>query len=98
MHVLLAVRAVDGVIIRNDMNTIRELREERGESQMQLAAAIGVTLDKVVDWERGTAEPTMSRLRALTEHFGVRDDQIDLRPGHPPSITGRLTDAFGSGT
>lgn len=72
------------------MKTIRALREDRGESQHQLAAAIGVTLDEVVDWERGTAEPTLSRLRALTEHFGVRDDQIDLNPGHPPSIAERI--------
>ena len=80
------------------MKTIRELREERGESRMQLAAAVGVTLDDVVEWELGRTEPTMSRLRALTEHFGVRDDQIDLRPGHAPSITERLADAFGGDT
>ena len=42
----------------------------------------------------GKAEPTISRLRALTEHFGIRDDQIDLNPGHPPSITERLADAL----
>jgi transcriptional regulator with XRE-family HTH domain len=74
------------------MKTIRDLREARGESQMQLAAAIGVTSKEVTDWETGTAEPTMSRLRALTAHFGVRDDEIDLKPGHPPSITERLAD------
>ena len=76
------------------MKTIRELREERGESRMQLAAALGVTLNDVVAWELGQTEPTTSRLRALTEHFGVRDDQIDLRPGHPPSLAERLIDAF----
>jgi transcriptional regulator with XRE-family HTH domain len=74
------------------MRTIRELREARGESQMQLAAATGVTSKEVVDWEMGKAEPTIERLRALTEHFGVRDDQIDLRPGDPPSLAERLTD------
>jgi transcriptional regulator with XRE-family HTH domain len=79
------------------MKTIRDLRETRGESQMQLAAAIGVTSKKVADWEAGTAEPTISRLRALTEHFGVRDDQIDLWPGHSPSFTERLTNALGDG-
>jgi transcriptional regulator with XRE-family HTH domain len=80
------------------MKTIRERREARGESQMQLAAALGVTLHEVTDWESGTHEPTTSRLRVLTEHFGVRDDQIDLRPGHPRSITERLADAFEGGT
>ena len=79
------------------MKSIRDLREERGESQMQLAAAIGVTLHEVTDWETGTAEPTISRLRALTEHFGVRDDEIDLKLGHAPSLTERLTDARGDG-
>jgi transcriptional regulator with XRE-family HTH domain len=78
--------------------TIRELREERGQSRQQLAAAIGVIPEDVAAWEMGKAEPTVSRLRALTEHFGVRDDQIDLRPGHSRSLTERLTDALGGGT
>ncbi len=72
--------------------TIRDLREERGESRAALAAALGVTSEEVVDWEMGKAEPTISRLRALTEHFGVRDDQINLRPGDPPSLADRLTE------
>jgi transcriptional regulator with XRE-family HTH domain len=80
------------------MKTIRELREERGESRMQLAAAIGVTLNDVVEWELGRTEPTTSRLHALTEHFGVRDDQVDLRPRHDPSIAERLTDALEGGS
>jgi len=80
------------------MKTIRELREASGESQMQLADALGVTSKEVTDWETGTAEPTISRLHALTEHFGVWDDQIDLRPGHPPSITERLADAVDGST
>ena len=70
--------------------TIRELREARGESQLQLVEAIGVTSRDVADWEMGAAEPTISRLWALTEHFGVRDDQINLRPGEDPSIVDRL--------
>ena len=70
--------------------TIQQLREARGESQMQLATAIGVIPKDVAEWEMGTAEPTISRLRALTEHFGVRDDQINLRPGESSSIATRL--------
>jgi transcriptional regulator with XRE-family HTH domain len=74
--------------------TIQELREERSESRADLAAALGVTLDEVTDWELGTAEPGLSRMRTLTEHFGVRDDQINLGPADPPSISDRLADAF----
>ncbi len=72
--------------------TIRELREERRQSRAALAAALGVTSEEVVEWEMGKAEPTISRLRALTEHFGVRDDQINLRPGDPPSLGDRLAE------
>ncbi len=74
--------------------TIQALREERGESRAQLAHAVGVIPLVVADWEAGKAEPTVSRLQILTEHFGVRDDQIDLRPGHEPSIGERLVDLF----
>ena len=70
--------------------TIRELREAHGESRSELARALGVTSKDIVDWETGKAEPTISRLRALTEHFGVRDDQIDLRPRDSSSIANRL--------
>ena len=70
--------------------TIQQLREERGESRAQLAKALGVMSNDVAEWEAGTAEPTISRLRALTEHFGVRDDQINLRPRESSSIANRL--------
>ena len=74
--------------------TIQELREERGESRPQLAKALGVMSQNVVDWEMGRTEPTISRLRALTEHFGVRDDQINLKPGQPPTLGERLAKLF----
>ena len=74
--------------------TIRELREDRGESRADLAKALGVPLQTIMDWELGQTEPTISRLRTLTEHFAVRDDQIKLRPGDPPSIAERLAELF----
>ena len=74
--------------------TIQQLREARGESRAQLARAIGVIPKDVANWELGKTEPTISRLRLLTEHFGVRDDQLDLRPGHPPTIGERLRDVL----
>ena len=74
--------------------TIRQLREDRGESRSDIAAALGVTLQQVTDWEVGRGEPTISRLRALTQHFGVRDDQINLRPADPPSIAERVAELF----
>jgi transcriptional regulator with XRE-family HTH domain len=70
--------------------TIQELREARGEARADLVAAVGVTLSEVTDWELGKAEPGVARMRALTTHFGVRDDQIRLDPGQPPSLADRL--------
>jgi transcriptional regulator with XRE-family HTH domain len=79
---------------RRVRKTIQELRDARGESRPDLAAAIGVTLDEVTAWEMGRAEPGVSRLRVLSEHFGVRDDQINLKPGQAPTLGERLADAF----
>ena len=41
--------------------TIRSLREERGESETQLAEALGTTLQDVHDLETGIASPSMER-------------------------------------
>ena len=74
--------------------TIQELREERGESRSDLAAAVGVTLSELTDWELGKAEPGVARMRLLTEHLGVRDDQINLEPTRPPTVGEQLRDAL----
>ena len=74
--------------------TIRQLREERGESETQLAAALGATLQDVQDLENGIASPSVERLRLLTEHFGVPEDDIDLEPHRPPTLGERLGDAL----
>lgn len=75
-------------------HTIKELREARGESQADLAAALGVAPMVVADWEMSRTEPTVSRHRALTKHFSVRDDQVNLRPSDPPSFGDRLAKLF----
>jgi transcriptional regulator with XRE-family HTH domain len=62
------------------MSSIQQLREARGESRQELADAVGVTLDEVSAWETGEAEPTVTRFRALAEHFGVAEHEIELAP------------------
>ena len=42
--------------------TIRQLREDRGESQMQLAEALGTTGQDIQDLETGIASPSVERL------------------------------------
>ena len=74
--------------------TIRQLRQERGEAETQLAEALGTTLQEIQDLERGIASPSVERLRLLTEHFGVDETAIDLEPHRPPSLGERLVDAL----
>jgi transcriptional regulator with XRE-family HTH domain len=62
------------------MKSIQALREERGESRMQVAQALGITLDELTNFELGDDEPTVVQLRALAEHFTVSEHDIDLDP------------------
>jgi transcriptional regulator with XRE-family HTH domain len=72
--------------------TIQQLREARGESRIELAQALAVPAATVAEWETGQAEPTVLQFRALTEHFGIAEHQLDVRPGDPPSLGERLGD------
>ena len=74
--------------------TLRQLRQARGESETQLAEALGTTLLEIQDLERGIASPSVERLRLLAEHFGVDETAIDLEPHRPPSLGERLVDAL----
>ena len=60
------------------MKTIRELREARGWTQLELAVKLGVTPVTVYNWERGKHVPTATQLRALARTFEVRMDDIDF--------------------
>jgi transcriptional regulator with XRE-family HTH domain len=74
--------------------TIRQLRQERGESQHELAEALGAALLEVQDLEEGIASPSVTRVRLLTEHFGVREEDIDLEPSRLPSLGEQVLDAI----
>jgi transcriptional regulator with XRE-family HTH domain len=58
--------------------TIRELREDAGLTQLQLANKIGVTPSAVYNWERGRNEPKASQLRTMARLFGVSMDVINF--------------------
>jgi DNA-binding XRE family transcriptional regulator len=60
------------------MQTIRELREKSGLTQMDLATKLGVTTITVYNWERGRHEPKASQLRDMARVFGVSMDDIDF--------------------
>ncbi|MCL2675324.1 MAG: helix-turn-helix domain-containing protein [Firmicutes bacterium] len=50
---------------------IKELREERGLSQAQLAAAVGLSQNTISQYETGILEPKNKTIKKLCEYFGV---------------------------
>lgn len=64
------------------MQTIRELREQRGWTQMDLAKVLDVSLATVYNWERGKYEPRVSQFREIARVFGVSMDTIELVGEH----------------
>jgi transcriptional regulator with XRE-family HTH domain len=74
--------------------TIQQLRQERGESQQQLADALGATPQDIQDLETGIASPSVERLRLLTEHFGVDETEINLEPQRPRTFGEHLRDTL----
>jgi putative transcriptional regulator len=70
------------------MKTIRQLREARGWTQLELANALKVTPATVYNWERGRYEPSASKLRSIAQTFGVSMDDIELveEPGKVEAI------------
>jgi putative transcriptional regulator len=62
------------------MQTIRELREAAGLTQVQLANQVGVTPSTVFNWEARKTEPKASQLRKAARLFGVSMDDIDFEP------------------
>lgn len=55
---------------------IKELRIERGLSQMQLGKLIGVSQKAVDYWERNVNEPKASYIIALVKTFEISFDEF----------------------
>ena len=66
-----------------NMKTIRQLREERGWTQLELANRLKVTPATVYNWERGRYEPRASQIRQIAQIFGVSMDVITLVEAEP---------------
>ena len=67
------------------MKTIRQLREERGWSQQELAQRLGASMNTVYRWERGQAKPTWVYRRRLADLFGVKVAEIAFGPAEQAS-------------
>jgi transcriptional regulator with XRE-family HTH domain len=68
------------------MKTIRDLRQERGWSQYELALRVGVHPHAVHLWERGRRTARVAHLRRLGRLFGVCSDEIELHVGPADTV------------
>ncbi len=55
---------------------IKELREERGISQMTLSNMTGLSQSAIARWELGKTEPTASSIVILAKFFGETTDYL----------------------
>ncbi len=63
----------------NFASRLKSMRAEKGVTQVELAAAMGVSKGTVAMWETSKREPNFYRLNELSEYF---DRRIDYILGH----------------
>jgi transcriptional regulator with XRE-family HTH domain len=64
---------------RQPKQTIRQLRQERGWTQVDLAVHLGVVPSVIANWERGRVPPP-GHQQALANLFGVSVEAIAFGP------------------
>ena len=55
---------------------LKELRESKGLSQMDLSKEIGFSQSAIAKWELGKTEPTASAIVAIAKFFNETTDYI----------------------
>lgn len=55
---------------------LAKLRQQKGVSRTELAAALHTSESAVTKWEQGAREPGLQSLRKLSAYFGVTVDEI----------------------
>lgn len=62
----------------NFSERLKELRAQKGVSQMKLARDTGLSQSAVAKWETGRTEPTATALMILSKYF---DESVDYLLG-----------------
>lgn len=63
-------------MIGSTMERLREYMEERGLTQKQLAALLGVEQPTISDWINGKMTPTAKRLLVISKRTGLSVDEL----------------------
>lgn len=57
-------------------NRLRELRLEKGISQIDIAKILNMSKMAISHWEKGNSEPSIEQLKILAGYFGVSIDYL----------------------
>lgn len=57
-------------------NRIKEMREEKGYTQKQLAQMLNKSVTGLASWEQGLSEPNVNDIRTLCKIFEVSADYL----------------------
>ena len=68
--------------------TIRQLREERGWSQLDVAVRVRASATAVYKWERGRAVPRPQYQQRLAALFGISVEELALEPAEQAPARG----------
>lgn len=71
---------------------IQWLRRRKGLERSELAERLGVSRQRVGNWERGGNTPSVASLPALARELGVTIDE--LVTGEPPRVAGLSPEAL----
>jgi len=58
------------------MERLKELREEKGLSQTQIADAIGIRQQTISQYEKGITQPDIQTIKKLCDFFDVSADYL----------------------
>lgn len=72
---------------------IRQLREARGMTQVELARQLSVTKQSVSNWENNNIQPSVEMAVSIADFFGVTLDDLLGRSNRRTLCVEGLTDA-----
>ena len=55
---------------------MKELRKDKGLSQLQLSKELEYSRESICAWENGTREPSFDTLILIAQYFGVTTDYL----------------------
>ena len=79
---------------RNFPETLSALRKGRNISQRQAAADLGISQALLSHYENGAREPGLGFVCRACDYYGVTEDYLLCRSGHPGDVSVRDSRAF----